>query len=207
MESKAPSHEARFVALVERVRACRACPRMEGRQRVLGAGNGSLDAAVLFVAEAPGRLGADRSGIPFTGDQSGRNFDMLLRAAGLERRDVFVTNAVLCNPRDTQGRNARPTVGEVRNCAMHLRETLELIQARYVVALGQVALDALRAVAAHDVILARDVRQRLPWNGRWLVPLYHPSPRAQLHRPLPLQLEDWRSLGEMIHLDDGMRGV
>ena len=41
--------------------ACRVCPRMEGRRRVLGAGNGPLDARVLFVAEAPGRLGDDRT--------------------------------------------------------------------------------------------------------------------------------------------------
>ena len=47
---------------------------MEGRTRALGQGNGPLDARVLFVAEAPGRLGADRTGVPLSGDQTGRNF-------------------------------------------------------------------------------------------------------------------------------------
>ncbi len=61
-----------FDALVARVSSCRCCPRMEGRARVLGQANGPLSARVLFIAEAPGRFGADMSGIPLAGDRTGR---------------------------------------------------------------------------------------------------------------------------------------
>ncbi|MBI2322722.1 MAG: uracil-DNA glycosylase [Chloroflexi bacterium] len=187
-----------FARLVARVQACRACPRMEGRARVLGPANGRVPAAVLFVAEAPGRLGADRCGVPLAGDQTGRAFATLLRAAGLDRAAVFVTNAVLCNPRDARGRNARPTAAEIANCTAHLRATLEAVRPRYVAALGQVALAALARVAPHGAVLARDVGRPLPWHGGWLVPLYHPGPRARIHRPLARQLDDFRRLGQLV---------
>src|SRR5205823_9866924 len=45
-------------ALAGRVQACRLCPRMEGRTRVFGRANGDTTAPLLFVAAAPGRLGA-----------------------------------------------------------------------------------------------------------------------------------------------------
>ena len=67
-----------FTALLVEVAACRRCPRMEGRRRVLSPANGRLQPQVMFVAEAPGRLGADRTGIPMSGDQMGQRFRALL---------------------------------------------------------------------------------------------------------------------------------
>lgn len=191
-------HEA-FEQLVERVHTCRVCPRMlEGRTRVFGWANGNIQGSVLFIAEAPGRLGADYWGIPLFGDQTGRNFETLLDAAGLKRDAVFITNAVLCNPRDEDGHNATPTRCEVDNCSVHLRETIEIMQPRYVVTLGRVALQALKAVAMHEVRLAEDVGRPVRWNGCWLVALYHPSSRACIRRPLGIQVEDYRCLGEFV---------
>ncbi len=148
-----------FNDLAERVRGCRLCLRMEGRTRVLGGANGNLKARIVFVAEAPGRLGADRSGVPLSGDQTRRNFAALLAEAGIERSEIFVTNAVLCNPRDMQGNNSTPTAHEVRNCSRHLAETIAIIDPEYVVALGMVALKALGLVAPLHAVLARDVLQ------------------------------------------------
>jgi len=179
-----------YDALVARAQACRLCPRMEGRRRVLGAGNGPLAARVLFVAEAPGRLGGDRTGVPLVSDQSGRNFARLLEAAGWRRDEVFVSNAILCNPRDVQGRNDAPARVEIRNCSTHLRDLLTILDPPYVAALGRVALDALALIAPHTIVLRRDVAMGVSWDGRTLVPLYHPGPRAQLHRPFARQQED-----------------
>lgn len=171
---------------------------MEGRRRVLGPANGPLDAHVLFVAEAPGRLGGDRTGVPLVSDQSGRNFTRLLQAAGWQRDDVFVTNAVLCNPRDAQGRNDAPAAAELRNCSPHLRDLLALLDPPYVVALGCAALAALALLAPHEAVLRRDVGLPVPWDGRTLIPLYHPGPRAQLHRPFAQQQEDFARLRVLV---------
>jgi len=188
----------RFALLVERARACRRCPRMAERTRVLGPGNGPLDARVLFVAEAPGRLGGDRTGLPLSGDQSGRNFDAFLSAAGLERGRVFVTNAILCNPRDERGLNDRPRAAELRNCSAHLTELIDLLDPPWVVALGRVALDALRLVAPHRAELARDVGTATGWAGRRLVPLYHPGPRSVARRGHARHVEDYRRLTSLM---------
>jgi uracil-DNA glycosylase family 4 len=193
-----------FHVLVQRVQSCRLCPRMDGRLRVFGPANGSLEANTLFIAEAPGRLGADRIRIPLYGDQSGRNFDLLLQAAQLDRKEIFITNAVLCNPRDAQGNNAPPTNSELMQCAQHLRSTIELLQPRFVVTLGQVALRALNCIATHEVVLSAHVGNPRIWNERWLIALYHPGARARIYRSLALQQEDFRNLGAFIR--NGERG-
>jgi len=187
-----------FLGLIDRVAECRLCPSMEGRRRVLGNLNGPLDAAVMFIAEAPGRFGADRTGVPLTSDRSGRNFERLLACAGLARSQVFVTNAVLCNPRDGGGRNRPPSPAELTNCAPHLRSQLALVAAPVVVTLGMTALRALEQIEPHGLTLRNNVGQTIPWRGRCLVPLYHPSGQAMLHRPLPRQEEDYRALGRLV---------
>jgi uracil-DNA glycosylase family 4 len=187
-----------FELLVAVVQGCRRCTAMEGRRRVLGATNGRLDARVLFVAEAPGRLGGDRTGVPLTSDQTGRNFARLLDAAGLGRDEVFVTNAVLCNPRSSRGLNRAPAGAELANCRQHLRRTLELVAAPLIVSLGAVALRQLEALASHGLTLRSDVGRVVPWGGRWLVPLYHPGPRAQIHRSFARQQDDFRALSTIL---------
>ena len=197
-ETDSTGRAAAYAALVARAQACRLCPRMEGRRRVLGLSNGPLKARVLFVAEAPGRLGGDRTGVPLVSDQSGRNFGRLLEGIGWRRDDVFVSNAVLCNPRDAGGRNDTPTSAEMRNCSAHLRDLLDILDPPYVVTLGRAALSALALITPHQVDLRRHVATPLPWAGRILVPLYHPGPRAQLHRTFAQQQEDFAQLRTLI---------
>jgi uracil-DNA glycosylase family 4 len=171
---------------------------MEGRTRVLAPANGSLSVRVLFVAEAPGRFGADASGVPLLGDRTGRTFEALLASAGLRRDDVFITNAVLCNPRDEAGRNDRPTRAEVANCQDHLARVIGIVNPEWVVSLGIVALEALARLEPHGLLLRRDAGRPVRWSDRWLLPLYHPGPRALIRRPLETQREDYARLGMLI---------
>jgi uracil-DNA glycosylase family 4 len=173
---------------------------MDARKRVLGAANGPLDAAILFVAEAPGRLGADRTGVPLTRDQSGRNFARLLAAAGIDRSNVFVTNAVLCNPRSAQSANRPPSRAEVANCSAHLRAQIEIVRAPVVVSLGVVALNALALIEPHGLLIRTHVGKVVRWRDRLLVPLYHPGPQAMLHRRFVQQVEDYRVVGALAGL-------
>jgi DNA polymerase len=168
---------------------------MEGRQRVLGPANGSPDARILFVGEAPGRHGAERTGIPFYGDASGRRFEMLLREAGWQRSDVFVTNAVLCNPQDGSGRNRPPRAAELAHCRAHLAATVELVAPLLTVALGRRALAALAAVAPHAIDASTIPGELLPWRGAaWIAWLVHPSPLTQTRRSFETQRADWLRL-------------
>ena len=171
---------------------------MAGRARVLSAANGSLHARVLFVAEAPGRLGAERTGVPLSADQSGRNFAEFLHSARLHRANVFITNAVLCNPRDRRGVNARPTPRELRSCVSHLADLLSVLDPPLVVTLGRIALEALDLISAHQMVLARDVGTPAPWNGRTVVPLYHPGPRSVARRGRQQHHADYARLGSLV---------
>src|SRR3982751_5144783 len=135
-----------FSKLIKEAARCTRCPAMCGRTAVLSELNGSVDAGVMFIGEAPGRKGADRTRIPFSGDQSGANFDRFLDSISLRRDQIFITSAALCNPQSESGANRKPTQGELANCSKFLRRTLELVDPRVVVTLGSVALEALKRI-------------------------------------------------------------
>ena len=199
MTGQEPREDASFAALCQEVAACRRCPGMAGRRRVLSPLNGRPGATVLFVAEAPGQRGADRTGVPLSGDRSGARFDALLAEAGLRREEVFVTNAVLCNPRSPDGRRNRPPARtELAACADHLARQIAVVDPLVVVPLGSVALAALGRLAPHGLALRDAAGRPSPWHGRWLFPLYHPGDRALLHRPLDRQLADARALRRLL---------
>jgi uracil-DNA glycosylase family 4 len=184
--------------LIRRVQACRLCPQMAHARRVLSEANGPWHAAVMLVGEAPGRLGAQRSGIPFVGDQAGRRLDELLRAVGWSREGLFLTNAVLCNPRDSQGNNRAPRSAELANCRQFLAETISLVNPVVVIALGAVALRTLGQLEPHDLSLARDAGTLIRWNKRWLGVLYHPAAQSAIRRPWPRQVRDACRLGQRV---------
>ena len=184
--------------LIARVQACRRCPSMEGRRRVLSHANGPPDARVMFIAEAPGRRGGEVTGVPLSRDASGLRFSRLLSLAGLSRGQVFITNAVLCNPRAASGVNRSPARVELQNCSDWLRAQIALVNAEIIVTLGAVALAALDRIERHGLRLKADAGRVVPWNGRLLVPLYHPSPRAGLSRSYADQDEDFRRLGNLV---------
>ncbi len=182
-----------FQALVSEAAACVRCSAMCGRTAVLSDLNGPIDARVMFIGEAPGRKGADRTRIPFSGDQSGRNFERFLTSINLQRSEIFITSAALCNPRKATGANRRPTASELRNCSDFLRRTLALVDPAVIVTLGMVALEALKSLQYHELNLRKDAGKIRLWNGRLLVPLYHPSPQVLItSRDEKAQLRDYK---------------
>ena len=153
----------------------------------------------MFIGEAPGRKGADRTRIPFSGDQSGANFDRYLNSINLTREQIFITSAALCNPRAESGANRRPTQKELANCSTFLGRTIELINPRVIVTLGSVALEALKRIQYHELNLKESAAKEQSWNGRVLVPIYHPSPQVLAsHRREAEQLEDYKVVSKVI---------
>src|ERR1700682_1637693 len=130
--------EARCAALIAESASCIRCPAMCGRSAVLSGLNGPLSARIMFIGEAPGRKGADQTRVPFSGDQSGKNFDRFLASIGLSRQNIFITSAALCNPRSESGSNRKPTRSELANCSYFLRQTFEIVDPAVVVTLGSV---------------------------------------------------------------------
>src|SRR4051812_37455148 len=191
------SRQESFVALSAEAAVCERCPAMCGRSAVFSELNGSLDARVMFIGEAPGRKGADRTRVPFAGDQSGKNFQRFLQSIGLRREEIFITSAALCNPRSASGANRRPAAAEIKNCSYFLRRTIDLVNPSIIVTLGTVALEALKLIHYHEFTLRNDVAQIRPWLGRKLIPLYHPSPQVLItSRTEEAQLRDYKVIAD-----------
>jgi uracil-DNA glycosylase family 4 len=190
---------AKFGALTAEAAVCTRCPAMCERTAVLSERNGSVSARIMFIGEAPGRKGADQTGVPFSGDQSGKNFDRFLASIGLSREHIFITSAALCNPRAESGANRKPTKTELTNCASFLRRTMEIVNPAVVVTLGSVALDAIKSIEPHNLSLRESAAMIHRWDGRVLVPIYHPSPQVLAsHRREAEQLQDYKVVAKAI---------
>jgi uracil-DNA glycosylase family protein len=99
----------------------------------------------MMVGEQPGDQ-EDRQGHPFVGP-SGRLLDSVLEEAGIDRRQVYVTNSVKhfkFVPIERGRRlHKKPSAGEVRACHPWLEEEIRLVKPRVIVALGATAAQAL----------------------------------------------------------------
>ena len=189
-----------FRDLVAEASACTRCPAMCGRSAVLSELNGSPEARIMFIGEAPGRKGADRTRMPFSGDQSGANLDRFLGSIKLTRQEIFITSAALCNPRSESGANRKPTQKELANCSSFLKRTIDLVDPQVIVTLGSVALESLKRIQPHELSLKTSASQIHSWNNRVLVPIYHPSPQVLAsHRREAEQLKDYQVVAKAIH--------
>ncbi len=122
---------------------CRGCDLWKhGTQTVFGAG--PADAVVMFVGEQPGNE-EDLSGEPFVGP-AGRLLDKALDEAGIDRRTVYVTNAVKhfkWVPRGKRRIHEKPNAREVAACRPWLDAELETVHPRVIVCLGATAAQSL----------------------------------------------------------------
>jgi DNA polymerase len=190
-----------FRALCQNAAGCQICPQLADKAAVLSDLNGNLNPKVMFIGEAPGRVGADRTRRPFYGDKSGDNLQTLLDSIGLTRDEIFITSAVLCSPRSASDANRKPIRTEIKNCSSFLARTLELIDPPIVATLGSVALDGMKVIEPHSLSLRENAGKFVSWNGRKLVPLYHPSPQViAAQRGLDLQLQHFQTLGKLLRM-------
>lgn len=187
-----------FRQLCQQAAACTVCPRMTQQKAVLSAANGSLSAKILFASEAPGRFGSGRTGIPFHGDRSGDHFEELIAHIGLTRQDIFITNAVLCNPLH-EGNNSRPTSAEIKNCSGYFKSVLDLVRPKIVVTLGAVGLTAVNSLCGTRYQLSDSVARPITLEDFILLPLYHPSPRVtNWKRSLTQQKKDFQGILKLL---------
>jgi uracil-DNA glycosylase len=74
-----------------------------------------------------------------------------------------------------------------------------LVDPRVIVTLGTVALEALKRIQYHELSLNTSAAQIHSWNGRMLVPIYHPSPQVLAsHRREAQQLLDYQIVGQAV---------
>src|ERR671912_1354891 len=122
---------------------CRACDLWEkGTQTVFGEGSRRVN--VMFVGEQPGNE-EDLSGKPFVGP-AGRLFDNALEAAGIDRKQTYVTNVVKhfkWEPRGKRRIHKKPNSLEIASCRPWLEAEIAVIKPDVIVALGATAAQSL----------------------------------------------------------------
>lgn len=148
---------------------CTRCRLSQGRTQVVyGVGDPSAD--LMFIGEGPG-FHEDKQGEPFVGP-AGQLLNQVLGEIGLQRERVYINNVVMCRPPG----NRDPLPDEIEACRPWLDERIELIDPSVVVTLGNWAT---RFVLGPRVSISRVRGQRFPWNGRTVIPTFHPA--AILH--------------------------
>jgi uracil-DNA glycosylase len=137
------TREEELEAARRRAAACKNCPLWErATQTVFG--EGAATARVMMVGEQPGDA-EDRAGRPFVGP-AGRLLDAALEEAGIDRRLVYVTNAVKhfkWEPRGKRRIHAKPNAMEIEACRPWLETELRLVAPLVLVCLGATAAQAL----------------------------------------------------------------
>jgi DNA polymerase len=163
---------AAIAALRERTMSCIKCPNLAAARKNVVFGVGDIDAALMFVGEAPG-ADEDTQGEPFVG-AAGQLLTKIIGATGLTRESVYIANILKCRPdmpAQTPG-NRKPTAEEMTTCLPYLQEQIDLIQPRVLVALGGTAVEGLLGKTL-GITKLRGTWQT--YRGIPLMPTYHPS--------------------------------
>ena len=185
-------------ALRDAAQGCRGCDLYKGATQAVF-GEGDTRARLVLVGEIPGDR-EDRAGRPFVGP-AGRVLDEALAAAGIERGDAYVTNAVKhfkWEPRGKLRLHKTPNANEVRACRPWLEAELELIRPEALVALGATAARALFGPAFRVTAL----------RGRPVPSKLAPFATATVHPSAVLrQRSEKERRAEMARLVADLRGV
>lgn len=120
----------------QQIKNCQNCILHTTRTNAV-TGNGNIRSKILLIGEAPGK-NEDKRGIPFVGS-AGKVLDQALVFAGLERKDIYITNIVKCRPPN----NRVPQGEEILKCNRFLEKEMKIISPKIIGILGATALHSL----------------------------------------------------------------
>ena len=169
--------------LRQRVAECQQCDLHRGRtQTVFGVGDHNAD--WLIIGEAPGAE-EDKQGEPFVG-RAGKLLNSMLLACGLQREQVFIANILKCRPPG----NRDPKPEEVAACSSYLRQQIDLIQPKIILAVGRIAAQNLLQTET-PIGKMRGQKYEYADTGIPVVVTYHP---AYLLRSPREKRKSWQDL-------------
>ncbi|MDR1515112.1 MAG: uracil-DNA glycosylase [Synergistaceae bacterium] len=149
----------------KRAMACAACDLSRTRASVV-LGDGDTASSLMFIGEGPG-ADEDEQGLPFVG-KAGQLLTQILKAAGIDRKDVYITNVVKCRPPN----NRTPLPVEMTACDPFLQTQIQLIRPAIMVLLGATPTKwILKTTEGISKLRGR----WYDWKGVAVMPMFHPS--------------------------------
>jgi len=182
--------EKEFDDLLREIKYCTLCDKVDHRQ--MYPGRYREGQKYFFVGASPWNFAGPEEA--FRVGKASQNFDKLLKESGIDRQECFTTNAVIHIPIEETGSSRQPSVFEIFNCSKYLKKQLEIVNPKIVVALGAIALNSLKIISYHNLLVGSDVGTGIEWNNRYLFVLTHPSPNAVSFRGWDLQVNDYKAL-------------
>ncbi|RLI73548.1 uracil-DNA glycosylase [Archaeoglobales archaeon] len=168
-----------LATIEEEIKKCKKCDLWSTKRNYVP-GDGSENADVVFIGEAPGRE-EDLQGKPFVGN-AGKLLTEMIEKIGLTRKDVFIGNVLKCRPPN----NRDPTPEEIEACSPYLIRQLEVIKPKVIVCLGRFSASFIFELFGLEFTNISRVRRKVFNVERWgknvsIIALYHPA--AILYRP------------------------
>ena len=161
-------------------------------------GEGSLDAEIMFVGEAPG-YNESLTGKPFVG-AAGKILDKLLDYVNIKRNEVYITNIVKLRPPN----NRDPTQEEIKFFSHYLDKQIEIIKPKIICCLGNFATSYI--LKKFNVKLIQGISKihgkifsfsTLSGNIK-VIPLYHPAVATYNPNMLDILKKDFKLLKDFI---------
>lgn len=159
--------------LSDKVVHCKQCDLYKTRTHPV-IGEGSLDADLFFIGEAPG-FNEDKQGRPFVG-RAGAILDELLASIDLKRSDIYIANILKCRP----PKNRNPTESEIRACTPFLERQLDLINPEVIIPMGSFSTEYIfskfdlkftKISELHGKVFTKTTL----YNTVHILPMYHPA--------------------------------
>ncbi|MDP3917315.1 MAG: uracil-DNA glycosylase [Nanoarchaeota archaeon] len=153
--------------LKEQYSVCDKCSELTShRSQVVFGSRHMKECPIMIIGEAPGKK-EDEIGEPFVG-KSGEILNQLLDEIGLNRGDVFITNTILCRPPE----NRNPKQDELKNCRNRLDKTVEMINPKVIITLGNFSTQYILDTKEGITKLRGKIYSK---NGRKVLPMPHPA--------------------------------
>jgi DNA polymerase len=158
-------------------------------------GEGSHDAKIMFVGEAPGRNEA-QTGRPFVG-AAGKLLDQMLESVGIERADVYITNIV----KDRPPFNRDPLPEEIKAYGPFLERQINIIQPKVIATLGRFSMEYIIRLFGKEAELkpisklhGTVIPAEASYGSIVIIPLYHPAVAIYNQNSKETLFEDFKIL-------------
>lgn len=158
-------------------------------------GEGSLNAEIMFIGEAPG-ANEDKEGKPFVG-RAGKILDEMLKSINLKREDIYICNVLKCRPPN----NRNPDPEEIKSCTPYLNAQIDLIKPKIICPLGNFATSFVlkkfgldSKIEGISKIHGKVFKATNLFGTTIIIPFYHPAVATYNPYMIKALLEDMKVL-------------